>query len=477
MTQEKQPLADYGTSDLRLLRQSESYTLERLTRPNLSSVGRNVCAFLNSKGGRVIIGVEDDGRVVGVAKAETVVAQLRKDLFAMLKPTAAFLVNDFEADGKTVLLVEVAPGADGPYAYKGSIYTRVGESTRVASPADVRALVRGLEDIPRWEAQTNSRVNLTDLDSEELTRTVTEVYQRRFEQLPQESGQLLDALYLLRGGLLSNAAVVLFAREPARFLPQTRVRAVYFADESQEELLDNQIYAGHIFRLYELLEGFFQKNLRIKGDLNNAVHGARTEQLSYPSAALREAIWNALIHRDYSRSDGSIRVSLYPKRLEIWNSGGLPEGVKLSDLKAGGISQPRNPDIAHVLVLRGQIERMGIGGRRIVDACKAAGLPTPKWEERSGGTQITFYLAEDGQKSSATTEKITPQQLSPRVLEFLRELKPGQEFTAREYQQRAAADVSDRQGRLDLAQMVKAQAAERRGSGHHTHYVRTDQPV
>ncbi|RZJ93823.1 MAG: hypothetical protein EOO60_04390, partial [Hymenobacter sp.] len=287
MTMENQPVTNYGPSDLKLLRQPESETLERLVRPNASAVGRTVCAFLNGLGGRVVIGVENDGRIVGVSEPEAAVAQLRNELFTLLKPTASFLVNQLEVDGKAVLLVEVAPGADGPYAYKASIYSRVGEATRVASPADVRTLVRKLEDTPRWEAQTNPRVDIIDLDREELTRTADDVQRRRFKQLPEEPGQLLDALYLLRGGLPTNAAVVLFAQEPARFLPQTRVRAVYFADESQEKLKDNQVFEGHIFKLYELLQSFLQKHLAIEGDLTEAPNGARAESTSYPAAALR----------------------------------------------------------------------------------------------------------------------------------------------------------------------------------------------
>jgi ATP-dependent DNA helicase RecG len=464
-------------SDSDLVQQPESETFERLARPVAATVGRTVCAFLNGTGGRILIGVEVDGRVLGVKEPEAAVAKLRKELFALLKPTASFLVTQLEIQDKALLLVEVAPGADGPYAYKSSIYTRKGEDTRVASPVEVRSLVRQLEDTPRWEAQTSLQVGIHDLDLQELRRTADDVYRRRFEQLPSEPERMLDSLYLVRGGLLSNAAVVLFAQEPARFLPQTRIRAVHFADESQEELLDNQVFSGHIFKLYELLEGFLQKNLAVKASLTEAVRGARAEQTTYPAAALREALWNALIHRDYSRSEGSIRLSLFQKRLEIWNSGGLPEGIKVSDIKTGGISQLRNPDIAHVLMLRGQIERMGIGGRRIVEACRMAGLPTPKWEERGGGTQITFYLAEGKSVVSLGTDRISPKQLNPRVLSFLETLTSGQRFTAREYQQSAGAEVSERQGRLDLGQMLKADVVERRGSGHHTHYIRTEEPL
>lgn len=461
-----------STADRDLLRQPEGPMLERKAKADITAIARVVCAFLNTNGGRVLVGVEEDGRIIGVPNPKATLEKLRATLFGQLSPTASFLISMMQTEqDKTVLLLEVTPGADGPYAFKGSIYTRDGERDRQAKAEEVRAMVRKLDEVPRWEAQTTMQLAIADLDAQELTRTSREIFERRFTQLPEEPEALLKALYLVRGGQLTNAAVVLFAEEPAKLLPQTRIRAVAYASDEHENLLDNQLFEGHIFSLYGQLQGFLQKHLAIKAQLEDEPNGARTEQPAYPAAALREALWNALMHRDYSSLEGGIKLTLYPQRLELWNSGRLPDGVTVSELRAGGLSHPRNPDLAHVLMLRGRIERLGIGGRRIVEACRAAGLPMPKWEERGGGTQLTFYLRKE------VTGQAASNQLLDRITTYLRDLEPGQRFTAREYQQAAAADFSERQGRLDLGQMIKVGVVERRGNGQHTYYVRTELPV
>ena len=101
---------------------------------------------------------------------------------------------------------------------------------------------------------------------------------------------------------------------------------------------------------------------------------------------------NALVHRDYSAYSGGLSVSIYPHRLELWNPGRLPEGLYPTDLKTARVSRPHNPDIAHVFFLRGLMERWGIGTRRIVEECRASGLPDPRWEEVGGGIRLTLYL-------------------------------------------------------------------------------------
>ncbi|UYZ65336.1 RNA-binding domain-containing protein [Hymenobacter weizhouensis] len=478
MTNEKATNAYVTTpSDLELLHLPESQTLERLSRYNLTTIGRTVCAFLNGEGGRVLVGVEDNGKVVGIPQAKEAVEKVQKEIFSRVQPPASCMASLLEVNRQDVLLLEVAPGADGPYTYAHTIYVREGNATRKATPKNVIELVGQLESNPRWEARTNLQCDLSDLDARELERTAEDANRRRYTDLPAEPERLLDSLYLIRGGALTNAAVVLYAKEAARFLPQTRVRAVHFADESREQMLDNKSFEGHVFSLLEQMSGFLQTNLAIKASLTETTGFVRTESVSFPPEALREALLNAIVHRDYSRSDGSISLSLFPRYLEIWNAGGLPEGVTLKNLREGGISRPRNPDLAHVLLLRGLIERMGIGGRRIIEACKNAGLPAPKWEEKAGGMLLTLRLP--GAASTATIGEgaRSTAELNPRVWKFLATLTAGQEFTGRDYQQQAAGEVSERQSRLDLAQMLKARAIERRGSGKNTYYVRTEQEL
>lgn len=473
--QNTNPASYRPLDDLKLLKQREGQTLEFINRYNVEHILRTVCAFANGEGGRILVGVDERGRPHGVPQADKLMAQLQHALFERLQPPVICTVNVVTDEDRRLLLLEVAPGADGPYTAADVIYVRAGDVTRKARSEDVVALVNRLTNIPRWEARPNISCAPEDLDQEELLRTVKQANQYRFTELPTQTGALLDSLYLIRGGALTNAAVVLFAKDASRFLPQTRARAVHYADLTREEMLDNKTFSGHTFALLAQLIGFLHTNLALTSSLGGTDELTRKDQATYPLPALREGLVNALMHRDYSRIDGGISLTIYPNRLEIWNSGALPEGVTLTSLREGGISHPRNPDLAQVLLLRGLAERLGIGGRRILEACRALGMPDPEWEERAGGVQLTLRLPKSAVSIGATATTVAG--LVPRALTFLATLKPGESFTSSIYQERAASQVSERQGRADLAQMLKARMIERRGSGQSTYYVRTERLI
>lgn len=470
-------LAGLSLPELQLLHQVEGETLALMSKYNRGAIGRTVCSFLNGHGGRIVVGVTDHGQLLGVPKAGETAQMLQKELLTLLHPPATLVVSPLTYQETDLLLVEVSPGADGPYAYADAIYVRVGATTQKATTQEVVSLVKNLEHTPRWEAQPCLDCELGDLDEAELQRTGQELNERRYENLPVEPRRLLDALYLIRNGMLTNAAVALYARQATRFLPQMRVRTVYFADDTREQMLDNRTFDGHIFALLTHMTGFLQTHVPVQASLTDPTSLVRAEQLAYPPAALREALLNALVHRDYSQLDGGIQLTLYPRRLELWNAGGLPKGVTIKNLREGGISRPRNPDIAHVLMLRGLVERLGIGGRRITEACRLAGLPAPEWQERAGGMLLTLRLAEEKPTRPKAASVKAAVKLNERIQGFLSSLSTGQRFTSQEYQQQAAAGISDRRARTDLAQMVEAQVVERKGAGPQTYYVRTEQAL
>ena len=175
---------------------------------------------------------------------------------------------------------------------------------------------------------------------------------------------------------------------------------------------------------------------------------------------------NALVHRDYAAYSGGLSVALYPNRLEVWNSGALPEGMSPADLKTARVSRPHNPDIAHVFFLRGLVERWGIGTRRIVEECRAAGLPDPRWEEVGGGVRLSLFLRH--------AESAVLDEINPRMAALLETSSPGEHFTSADYAKRFARDVTDRSARADLNRLVELGFLDREGQGRTTRYLRTE---
>ncbi len=266
-----------------------------------------------------------------------------------------------------------------------------------------------------------------------------------------------------------NSAIVLFARQPARRYPQIRVRVARFASENPSDIVDHRAFEGHAFALLEQALTFLKAHLPVTATLPDDGL-VRSDRLMYPPGALREALVNALMHRDYAAFDGGVAIRMYPDRVEFWNSGALPQGMTVATLRQGYVSRPHNPDIAHIFLLRGLAERMGIGARRIVAECLEAGLPEPTWEEKGGGILLTL------RRTPALKSSNRHIPLSRRQSAFLEQMLPGEHITAQEYHRRFASDVSDRQARTELGQLVEMGYMRREGRGPATAYERTSLP-
>jgi len=458
---------------------AENDRLDRMAVPTLEHVGRAVAAFLNGNGGSLLLGVDGSGQVLGVENAPAFREALQDHLAQALSPPASVSVTLEEIDGKTCLDVDVPPGSERPYIYDNRIFLRSGGSVHVAAPEELSALIlRRTQEPVRWERLPALGAEAADLDRAEIQKTVREAQERRYllsdDASDADPMPVLEQLSLCEGGLLRNSAVILFGREPARRYPQVRVRAAHLAGQDGSELLEDQVFEGNIFSLLSRAEQFLRRVIPASSRLP-ATGLARQETPAYPWAAVREALVNALVHRDYAAYDGSVSLTLFPDRLEFWNPGTLPEGWTPQDLRAGQISRPHNPDIAHVFFLRGLVERLGSGGPRIVQACANAGLPEPEWALRGGGVSLTFRQATRMPTRPPDASAVAwTAPLPTRAQSFLRRTTEGEHFTRQEYQRGYAPEVSERTVRNDLARMTEQGFLVPVGQGPVTAYVRTD---
>lgn len=454
---------------LDLIHAGETERTEFKSVADLDAVGTAVASFLNAGGGTVLVGIGDHGEVLGIQEPHEAALRIWQSLAERLSPPALYSVNVEDVHGRPVIVIDVPCGEDSPYVYSGRITVRRGTHSRPATAHEISALILGRRSPPvRWERLPALGCEFADLDQPEITDMAHEVARQRLYEWsdPNRATAVLQDLNLLLDDTLYNSAVVLFGRAPQRTYPQTRVRAVRFAGDDQSEFLENRVLEGHAFALLRQIERFLSANLPIVASL--PVRGFRREDAPvYPWAALREGVINALVHRDYAAFDGGVSITLLPDRIEIWNSGRLPEGLSFEDMKRGNISRPQNPDVAHVFFLRGLIERIGVGARRIVTECQAAGLPEPTWEARGGGILLTIRRA-------AQRPEIRPSQQSMRQVAFLEQTPPGSRLTAADYHRHFAADLSERQARQDLTELVEQGYLSRSGGGRSTFYVRTE---
>jgi len=381
---------------IKFLSLGESQTIEFKAVCRADIVGRNVCAFLNSRGGYVVCGITDDGEPVGIADAEAVAIRVEKALIKSIVPKTLFSVEVQQVNDVSVVIIEVPEGKDYPYSFNNDIYIREGERTLKADVETIRDMIMRRQIEPeRWER----RFSIADVDDDiavdEIRSAVrdAEKTSRIDFRNAENPMQVLEDFSVLKYGKVTNAGDVLFGMNTAQRYPQVRVRAAAFpTDKADNEYNDIKSVEGPLVSVLRKLENFIVQNTptiaRFRPDSLQ-----RENDPLYPREAVREGLVNALAHRDYSSFSGNISVFIYPKRLEIINSGGFPEGVTAENMKTGHLSVLRNPDIAHVLYLRDLMEKLGRGSILIHNELKNKGLPPPQWREDEAGNVILTFRA------------------------------------------------------------------------------------
>jgi ATP-dependent DNA helicase RecG len=379
-----------------IVQSGESEKVEfKKTTGQRSDGAKTVCAMLNGQGGFVLFGVTDAGEVrgqqVSAGTLEDLVHELRRiEPQPLLNPERVPLENGLE-----VIALPVPGRSGGPYTYDGRPYVRQGPTTLVMPQDEYgRRLVERAHPTHRWEIQPAHGVALDDLDTAELVRTVEEAIRRLRLEDPgtRDPEALLSGFRLMHGDRPLNAAVALFGRAD-RLLPnhpQCRLRLARFRGTDKTEFVDNRQEVGNVFDLLIRAQRFLRDHLPVAGRVVPNLF-ERIDDPLYPPVALREALANALCHRDYTSPGGSVGVAIFDDRLEITSTGNLPFGLTPDDLTRPHASQPWNPLMADVFYRRGIIEQWGRGTLKIIDLTEQAGLITPEFEVRGGEVVVRFH--------------------------------------------------------------------------------------
>ncbi|HEV2601934.1 MAG TPA: ATP-binding protein [Candidatus Babeliales bacterium] len=247
-----------------------------------------------------------------------------------------------------------------------------------------------------WESLTGNTCTLSDLDRNRIKEVVRmTVYEKRMPEpaISESIPDILKKLHLTIDGKLTNAAVILFAKKEDKQFLQCNMKMARFRGTDKSEFFDTKSFRGNAFDIYDKAMDFLVFSLPVAARIepNNPI---RVESPAIPYKALREAVTNAIIHRDYSQAGGSISIAIYDDRVNISNTGTLPKGVALNQLSKEHQSILRNPLIAQVFYLCGKIEKWGRGTVEMINDCKKVGNPPPKYEEIGGGFSLTLPLKE-----------------------------------------------------------------------------------
>lgn len=375
-----------------LIEKEESETLEfKKSTAQLERALKSICGFLNHKGGIIYFGVEKNGKIIGQTISDQTLRSISQKIRQRIKTEASPGIKALEIEEKRIIEVIIKEGDNKPYYLDGIAYKRVGTENVVVPPEELERII--LEKRKRYfDSEICAEASLDDID-EEKVKWFLKVAKVGRDYPLDENISVRDALThseLLKEGKMTNVAVVLFGKNPQKFFLQSEVKCLHFHGTEVEKPFETyHIYGNSLFDQMDNSLGFVLDRLRryVIPEL-----GKSTTKRPYeiPEFVIREAIVNAVAHRDYY-SNAGIQVMVFVDRIEIWNPGELPKQLKIEDLRKPHPSLPRNPIIANLLYLTNYIEKAGSGTIEMIKQCKEENLPEPLFEQKMGSFVVTIW--------------------------------------------------------------------------------------
>jgi len=419
-----------------------------------------ICGFANANGGKIFIGKNDKGEIVELKNSNKLLEDIPNKIQNHLGIICDVLLH--KENGMQYIEIVVKPH-EVPISYKGKYHYRSGSTKQELKGASLNEFL--LKKVGKtWEEALELQATFNDILDEAVKEFQYEAHQsQRYPMIKGETDykKIFSNLRLYKNNALKRSALVLFGKDPRNYMINAFVKIGKFGN-SESELLFQEVVEANAFQLadktIEILDKkYFKKTISYQG-LN------RIEISEYPYKAVRECLLNAIIHRNYFGPP--IQISIYEDKFMVWNPGDLPEELTLDDLKVKHASYPRNPIIADVFFKAGLIETWGRGTIKIIEECKNAGLPEPKFEVLNGGIAVTFF------KNVLSKEKLIEKGLNKRQLIAVEYLKNNDFLTNSIYQD--ICKTSERTASRDLEQLtnkkILIKIGEKKGTKYKLNY-------
>ncbi len=353
----------------------------------LNEVVETAVAFANKKGGKIIIGIDNFGKVVGIKIGKDTVERIANKIISETIPPIYPEIKIKNINKKNIIEIEILESKAKPHFFKGVAYVRVGKSNHKLSPQELEEFFKNkLSRIITFDA-LSSELSLDEIDEEkvrEFFKSMVEIRGRKIKYKGLKDA--LTKLGLYKDGKVLNAAVIAFGKNPYIHFPQLAFRCIY--RPSIAEVEDYAFITGDLFSIIEDALNFIKRHIRKRVQIKGI---KRIEQYVPPIEVFREALFNSLIHRDYFVTSGNY-LTITDEEIVIKNPGTMPKGLTVQDLYIEHESIPRNPVLASLAYLRGDIEEWGSGTLRIIDGCKKFNLRIPKFEVKRGFFSVKIYL-------------------------------------------------------------------------------------
>ncbi|MFR8537551.1 MAG: RNA-binding domain-containing protein [Lacrimispora saccharolytica] len=444
-----------------LFRESETVELKEVV---VDDIKKEIIAFANCDGGKLYIGVRDDGTVIGLDNADSVSLQISNMVRDAIKPDITMFLHyeTIVENGKNVVVVDIQRGTDRPYylAKKGmrpeGVYVRQGYSSVPATDTAIRRMIKET-DGDRFEAMRCLNQDLTF----EATKKEFELRKTDFGPQQMRTLKLID-----QDGLYSNLALLLSDQ------CVHTIKVAVFQGTDQTIFKDRREFTGSLMQQMNEVYDFIDFRNQTRATIEKLY---RVDVRDYPEVAVREALLNLLVHRDYSFS-ASAFISIYEDRIEFVSIGGLMPGIDLEDVMVG-ISVCRNQDLANVFYRLHLIEAYGTGMGKIMKAYESMQVK-PVIET----TKNAFKIILPNINAKYETENATVKTKSgtPVTVHTEKKLSDEEEKILEYARKHGAITRNDVIGLLEVSastaarvirKMVKTNLLEQKGKARNTHYT------
>ena len=385
-----------------------------------------ICGFANAQGGILYIGIKDNGDICGVQDAK----KLMEDIPNKVRDMLGILVDVNKKEKEEKVYLEIVTEAyPYPISYRGKYYQRSGATNQELKGASLdRFMLR--KQGKTWDGVPVPYLNEKDLDN--ATFDLFRKYAKRSGRMEEadlmdDNHGLLEKLRLYEGDYLKRAAALLFHPDPERYVTGAFVKIGFFR-EGMDLVYQDEVHGNlfqQIVKLMDLLCTKYMKAIITYEGIQ------RVETLPVPREALREALLNACINKDYAEPS-PIQIRVYENKMEIVNGGVLPDGWTVETLLSSHRSFPYNPDIANTFFRSGEIEAWGRGIERIITDCKNDGFSTPEFRYDASGIWTIFKFEYPERATTQKTIQKTIQNLTEQQKNILSYLKENPNATRKE---------------------------------------------
>jgi ATP-dependent DNA helicase RecG len=451
-----------------LIKEGESETVE--FKPSLSQTDKimeSISAFSNTNGGIIVIGVSDKGEVLGIDIGKKTIESLANRIKQNTDPIIYPSISVENVEGKNIIVIEVKESKSKPVFTVDKVYKRVGKSNQRVSSDELRKMALEGKKI-YWDEEICEGANLEDIEEEKVRWYLErrEVITKVKKPEKMDIGTLLlnvSAAKKVNNGIKpTNAGILFFGKNPQRFILQSQLRSARFAGRTlTRDFLDRLDCSGALWEMVEVSEDFVRKNIRLFG-FRTEYSFQRIDKLEYPIKAIREAIINALIHRNYFEP-ADTRVVIFDDRIEIISPGPFPKGVTPEKPK----HVPVNPVLCQLMYDVGFIEKYGSGIYMINELCEEWGIPRPEYELSEVETKVIFR---SGGKAIVISEiEKMGVELNERQRKALQYVLEKGFITNRSYQE--LNDVGKKTAYLELSGLIEKGLLSSTGKGRSVRYV------